>query len=269
MSRARTALVVAQREFTTLRRTPTVLVLALGFVVVVFGFVIAAGTGGYLPLILDLIAPMEILVPLLAFAFGYRAIRSDADRGELETIQTYPVDRSAFVGGVFLGRLAGLLPVVLVSLGLSALAVALAPGDEVSVVVRHGTVDTPVLFLRFVTLTALFTAVALAVAVAVSAAARSAREALAVAIALVIALVLGFDATIVAALSDGLIGPDALGTLTALSPNSAYRGLVYTLAVGDVYTRSAPTPSLVAGLAGLTLWFVGSLGVAVARVWRR
>ncbi|SDE77627.1 ABC transporter permease subunit [Halorientalis regularis] len=268
MSRARTALVVAQREFTTLLRTPTILVLALGFVVVVAGFVVAAGTGGYLPLILDLVAPMEILVPLLAFAFGYRAIQSDADRGELETIQTYPVRRLSFVGGVFLGRLAGLLPVVLVSLGLSAAAVVFAPGDAVSVVVRHGTVDAPVLFLRFATLTVLFTAVALAVAVAVSAAARSAREALAIAVVLVIALVLGFDATIVAALSGGLIGPDALGTLTALSPNSAYRGLVYTLAVGDVYTRSAPTPSLVAGVAGLTLWFVGALVVAVVRVWR-
>jgi ABC-2 type transport system permease protein len=104
--------------------------------------------------------------------------------------------------------------------------------------------------------------------VAVSAAARSAREALAIAVVLVIALVLGFDATIVAALSGGLIGPDSLGTLTALSPNSAYRGLVYTLAVGDVYTRSAPTPSLFAGLLGLTLWFVGALAVAVVRVWR-
>ncbi len=268
MSRGRAVLLVAQREFTTLLRTPTVLVLALGFVVVVAGFVGASGTGGYLPLILDLIAPMEILVPLLAFAFGYRAIRSDADRGELETIQTYPVSRRSFVSGVFLGRLAGLVPVVLVALGLSAAAVVFTPGDAVSVVVRHGTVDGPALFLRFVTLTVLFTAVALAVAVAVSAAARSAREALAVAVVLVIGLVLGFDATIVAALSGGLVGPDALETLTALSPNSAYRGLVYTLAVGDVYTRSAPTASLVAGMAGLTGWFVGALGVAIARVWR-
>ncbi|WP_336003208.1 ABC transporter permease subunit [Halorientalis halophila] len=267
MSGARDALVVAQREFATLLRTPTVLVLALGFLTVVVGFTVASGAGGYLPLILDLIAPVELLVPLLAFAFGYRAIRSDADRGELETIQTYPVSRVAFVGGVFLGRLAGLLPVVLVTLGIAGGVVAFSPGEQVSVIVSHGTIDGPALFLRFVTLTAVFTAVALAVAVAVSAVARSAREALAVAVALVIALVLGFDATLVAGLSGGLIDPGSLDTLTALSPNSAYRGLVYTLAVGDVYTRSAPTPSLVAGATGLTLWLVGALGIAVARVW--
>ncbi|AQL44312.1 hypothetical protein BV210_17015 [Halorientalis sp. IM1011] len=267
MSRTRNALVVAQREFTTLLRTPTILVLALGFVTVVVGFTVAAGSGGYLPLILDLIAPIELLVPLLAFAFGYRAIRSDADRGELETIQTYPVSRPAFVGGVFLGRLAGLLPVVLLTLGLAGALVAFSPGDQVSVIVSHGTVDAPALYLRFVTLTVVFTAVALAVAVAISATARSAREALAVAVVLVIALVLGFDATIVAGLSGGLIGPESLGTLTALSPNSAFRGLVYTLAVGDVYTRSAPTPSLVAGTVGLGLWLIGSLTIAVLRVW--
>lgn len=261
------ALVVAQREFLTLLRTRAVAVLALGYLAVVVGLAVAAGTAGYLPLTLDLLRPVEILVPVLAFAFGYRAILADAERGELETIRTYPVSRLVFVGGVYLGRLAGFLTVVLVPLLLAGALVAAGPAGRVSVVAAHGTVDSPAVYLRFVTLTAGFALVLLAIATAVSAVARSTREALALVTVLFIALVVGFDASVVAVISGGVVGPDAIAPLLALSPNSAYRGLVLTVAVGEVYTRGATAGAPLLSALGLLVWFGASLAVAVRTVW--
>ncbi|MFB6179715.1 MAG: ABC transporter permease [Halorientalis sp.] len=264
----RTMLVVAQREFQTLVRTRTIAVLALGYLAVVVGLVVAAGTGGYLPLTLDLLRPVEVLVPLLAFAFGYRAIFADAERGELETIRTYPISRSTFVGGVYLGRLAGFLSVLLVPLVLAGVLVATHPSEQVTVIASHQTIDSPTIYLRFVALTAGFGIVTLAVATTVSAVARSTREALALVTALFIALLVGFDASIVAALSGGLISAGQVEPLLAISPNSAFRGLVLRLAVGDVYSRGASAGSPLANALGLAAWFVLSLGIAVRSVWR-
>jgi ABC-2 type transport system permease protein len=260
--------VVAQREFQTLLRTRTVAVLALGYVAVLVGLVLAAGTAGYLPLTIDLLRPVEVLVPVLAFAFGYRSILADAERGELETIRTYPISRRTFVAGVYLGRLAGFLVVVLLPLVIAGALVATGGQEQVSVIAAHETVDTPAIFFRFVVLTALFAVVTLAIATAVSAVARSTREALALVVVLFLALVIGFDASLVAALSGGLVGPDQIAPLLAVSPNSAFRGLVYALAVGDAYTRGAVPGSPPLLLAGLALWFVGSLAVGVRTVWR-
>lgn len=264
----RTTFVFAQREFETLLRTKTIAVLALGYLAVLVGLVVAAGTGGWLPLTLDLMRPVEVLVPILAFAFGYRAIMADAERGELETIRTYPVSRPAFVVGVYLGRLAGFLAVVLVPLLIAGAFVAFSPSEQVRVLAAHGTIDTPAIYFRFVTLTAAFGLVTLAIATAVSAVARSTREALALVSVLFISLVIGFDASIVAALSGGIISPSQVEPLLAFSPNSAYRGLVLSVAVGEAFTRGAGAGSAVANLVGLVSWLVVSLAVAVRTVWR-
>ncbi|MFB6165412.1 MAG: ABC transporter permease [Haloarculaceae archaeon] len=261
------AVVVAQREFETVVRTRTIAVLALGYVAVILGLVVAAGTAGYLPLTYDLLTPVEVLVPVLAFAFGYRSILADAERGELETVRTYPVSRASYVAGVYLGRLAGFLTVVLGPLLLAGAFVAVFGKGHVSVIATHRTIDSPAIYFRFVALTAGFALVALAIATAVSAVARSTREALALVAVLFVALVVGFDASIVAALTGGLLGPDRLAPVLALSPNSAYRGLVLSLAIGETYTRGAPTGSALLNALGLLAWTVAAGAVAVRSVW--
>ncbi|MEA5408554.1 hypothetical protein VB773_13905 [Haloarculaceae archaeon H-GB2-1] len=97
--------VVAQRELLSLVRNPVVLALAAGFVAitVALGWLGNAG-GGYVPLTLTLQAPLEILVPLLGFALGYRAVADERARGELSVVRTYPLDRWTYLGGVVLGR---------------------------------------------------------------------------------------------------------------------------------------------------------------------
>lgn len=263
-------LVLVERELQTVRRTRTFALLAAGFAAVVLGVAWTGGgvRGGYVPVALDLLAPMEVLVPVLAFAFGYRAVRGDADRGELDTLRTYPLSRASLVLGVYVGRAAALLVVVLGSLLLAGLVVPLAAGPSTDVIASHAGADSALLYLRFVALTAGFALVALAVAVTASAAARSGRQALVLAVGLLLALVVALDLAVVASLAGGLVPDGGLAWLVAASPNSAYRGLVLETVVGAVTapeTRAA-VPAL--NVAGLLAWLVGALVVAAVSVWK-
>ncbi|WP_132059151.1 ABC transporter permease subunit [Halorussus amylolyticus] len=259
-------LAVVGRELTTVVRTRAFLALTAGFAAVVGMLAWTANAGGYVPLVLDLLAPVEVLVPALALAFGYRALLGDDERGELDVVRTYPVSRATFVFGTYLGRASALLVAVLVPLLAVAAVVPLSGGTESSFLATHAGMDSPIRYVRFVVLTAGFALVVAAVAIAISATAGTARAGLALATAFGVALVLGFDAGLVAGLAGGVVPDAALPSLLALSPNSAFRGLVLETVVGGVETGT-PAASPVAGLAGLGAWLVASLAVAVFAVW--
>ncbi|WP_379797275.1 ABC transporter permease subunit [Haloplanus sp. GCM10025708] len=167
---------------------------------------------------------MELLVPALAIAFGYRAVLGDARRGELDVLQTYPLSKPTFVLGVYLGRVTALLVVVLVPLLLVGAVVPFVGGTQSSVLATHAGADSAFLYLRFLTLTALFSMVGLGVALAVSATADSVRAAIALGLGFLVVLVVGLDVGIVAALGAGVVGEGSLQWVLALSPNSAFRG---------------------------------------------
>jgi ABC-2 type transport system permease protein len=259
---------VAQREFLTVLRTPMLLALAAGYLVLTTGIAWLSVAGAYVALVLDLLTPVEVLVPVLAFAFGYRAILGDRESGELETLRTYPVDRLAYVGGVYLGRAVAVLSVVLSGLVVSALFVPLSTGRELSFTASHATVDSPALYLRFVVLTAVFALVVLAVAVLVSATARSSRGGLALAVGVVVALVVGLDSAVISALSGGFLSPDALTALLAVSPNSAFRSLVFGLSVGPTGATVPDGPAVGVAALGLAGWGLLAVGAATVTVWR-
>ncbi|MFC7081679.1 hypothetical protein [Halorussus caseinilyticus] len=126
--------------------------------------------------------------------------------------------------------------------------------------------DSPLLYLRFVVLTAAFALVLMGAALAISTTAGTTRAGIVVAVALGVALVVGFDAGIVAGLAGGVVPEGALELVLALSPNSAFRGLVLETVVGGVES-GAPAASPVASVLGLLLWLVGTLAVAVVTVW--
>ena len=258
-------LAVLEREYTTLLRTRSLLALAFGFAVVVVGLAWVAGTTGYVPATLNLLTPVEVLVPALAVAFGYEAVLGDRTRGELDVIRTYPLDRREYLLAVYVGRATGLLFAVLVPLFVVAALVATTGGAKTSVVASHAGADSFVLYVRFVVLTALLALVALAVAVAVSAAASGPRSAAALGLGAVFALVVGLDLAIVAGLG-AAFPADALPVVLAFSPTGAYRGLVLgnVLDVALAAAPSAGAPLL--SLAGLVVWLVGSLGLAVLAV---
>ena len=262
-------LVVATRELRTIARTPALLSLAAAFAVslVAVAWAGTGGGGGFVPLTLDLLVFVEVLVPLLAVAFGYRSILGDRETGELDVLRTFDVSRFAYVGGVYLGRALALVSIVVGSLFAVGLAVPFLSVDVSTFLAVNAAADSGVRYVRFVVLSVIFTLVVLAVMVAISAAARTVRTAFALATTFAAVLVLGIDTTLVAGLAAGLVSEESLATLLALSPNSAFRGLVLSTAVGTVSGAAVSAGTPLTNLAGLGWWWLGGVGVAVWRVW--
>ncbi|ELZ84168.1 hypothetical protein C455_00647 [Haloferax larsenii JCM 13917] len=256
---------IATRELRTVVRTPAVVALAVVFALTVVG-VAAAGSGargGYVPLVLDLLPFVEALVPLLGFALCYRTVLSDRRSGELDVLQTFGVSRPAYVGGVFLGRSLALVAVVFGSLLVAGATVPVLSPEKPTFLALNAAADSPAAFARFAVLAVVFALSTASVALAVSAAARTARQAIALAVGLLVAFVVGVDAAAVAGLATGRFGIDTVPHLLALSPNGAFRSLVFGVAVE---TGQATTP-LVA-LVGLGGWLAGALFVAVVTAWK-
>ena len=263
------ALDVAERELLTVLRTPALRVLAAGFVLVTVGVPWLGETGSYLGLVLDLLLPVEVLVPVLAFAFGYRSLLGDAQSGELETLATYPVSSPGYVASVYLGRAVAVLGVVLLGLGAAGAFVALTGEPQLSVVASHAAADSPALYLRYVLSTALFALAVLAVAVLVSAVARSSRGGLGLAAVAVVALTGGLDAALIGSVGRGATAADGVPTaLLALSPNSAYRRLVFESSVAPVGLAVPGGSTALLGTVALVGWLTVALAAASLLTWR-
>ncbi|WP_336135499.1 ABC transporter permease [Natronomonas amylolytica] len=261
-------LAVVRREITTMARTRAYAVLTVLLAGVLLGIVERsdAVAGGYVPSAVDLLLPMEVLVPVIAIALGYRAFSGDND--DTAVLKTYPVSNASLVAGVFFGRLVGLAAVVGLPL-LSVMAlVALTPGIDSAVFATTGGIDSPILFVRFVALTVLFGAAVLGVTLAASILARSSRAALALAVGIFVAVVVGGDLLVLGGLAAGSIPEDGLDVALALSPNSAYRGLVFEHVVGVAAEREGfidPRSSAVMLLA----WTAFGLVAATVGLSRR
>ncbi|WP_135662585.1 ABC transporter permease subunit [Halorhabdus rudnickae] len=265
----RNTLVVAQRAFDSVTRSRALIAVAFGYGFAVLGFAWASRGGGYLALSMNLLTPLEVLVPLVAVAVGYRSILDDRLRGELDVFRSYPLAGRSYVLGTFLGRGAALLVIVVVPLVLATGTVLLFRVERISVLATHATADSPIVYLRMVVLTAVFALVALAVIVGISSFTASSRGGLALAVVTVLALVVGLDLGVVAGLATDVVPADALDVLLAGSPLSAYRGLVFELAVGSVAPRVVSGGiDPVAAFGSLTLWTVGSLSIAAYTVFR-
>jgi ABC-2 type transport system permease protein len=265
--RLRSLRAVAQRAFDTVVRTRAYLALALVYGLAVVALPLAGGVGGYLPLVLDLSTPVEVLVPLVAFGFGTWSVLADAASGELDAIRTFPVDRSTYVLGTFLGRAVGLLVVVLAPLVALGVSVPFVREPSTAVFVSHATVDSPTFFARFVALVAAYALVSLALAMAVSSLAQSRRAAVAAAAVVALAAVVGVDALVVLGLAQGVVGADTLAVALGLSPTGAFRGLVLSTATGGIVSTGPPAANVTASLVGLLGWFAVGLAVATLGAW--
>ncbi|MEF8852597.1 MAG: ABC transporter permease [Haloarculaceae archaeon] len=261
------AVALAQREFDTVVRTRTYAGLAVTFGLVVVALPTVGGLGGYLPLVLDLFTPVELLVPVLGFGFGAWTVLADAQSGELDVVRTYPVERSTYVVGAYLGRAVALVVAILVPLALLGVATPLVREPATSVLASHGTVDSPVYVLRFAALTSVYGLVTLALGMAVSSLARSRRSGVAAAVLALLVVVLGFDLVVVLGVGQGLLGPDTLAIALGASPPAAFRGLVLRTAAAGLVETGPPAASVAASVLGLAGWFVVGIGVATWRAW--
>jgi len=260
--------VLARREATTVLTTRAFGLLVVALAVLAAGLVSVSGAAasGYLPAVVDLLPALELLVPLLAFTVGYRALLDDRRRGELAVLSTFPVSRATVVASVLVGRgvalTAGIVAALLPTMGL----VWFAGGPTTQLVATHSSTDSAVLFLRLLSSTTLFGLAALSVAVAVSAVAGGTRSAAATLVALWVALTAVVDLGLVEALDT--LGSEAVLAVLALSPAGAYRGIVLQTVVDVATAGSIRAAAPLASAVGLCCWVVGGAGVATYAIWR-
>jgi hypothetical protein len=256
---------VFRRELSTAVRTPGYGVLALGLLAVLGGIVAVGGGGGtgFVPAVVDLLLPTEVLVPLLAVALGYRALLSDAASGELAVIRTYPVGVSSYVLGVLLARLVALLAIVAIPFALVGGYVWFTAAPDTGIYATHAGVDSPLLYVRFVALVALLGAAFLSLSAALSAVASTRRSALALALLALVAGVLGGDLAILRSLAAGA-SPAGLPTQLALTPNGAFRGLVFETVIGVAFAPDGGVVDVGRAVGSLVGWTLGGGAVAVA-----
>jgi len=244
---------VVEREIRVLGRSRSVWLLGVGFFGIVVTIAVLGGQAGYVPLVLALLTPVEVLVPVLVVALGYRAILGDRLRGELKVLDTFPVTPIRYGFGVYCGRLGVVLVIVVVTL-LAAVGIVPLSESTSGILARSGGLDSPVYYARFVALTVVFAGVVLAITLLVSSVARSARRGLVSAVALLLLVVVGFDLAVVAGVGQGWITERGLGLALAVSPVSAYRGLVMTYAVEPAVTMPVRAASPIANVFSLLVW---------------
>lgn len=256
---------VVRRELRTVTRTRVHLLLSGGFALAVIGLVWLSGATGFVPAVLSLLTPLEVLLPVLTAAFVYRSILGDRERGELALVRTYPAPIRTYVAGVYLGRATALLGTLLVPLLFVLVMIALTSVDA-TFIVQHSGLDSPTLFVRFAVLTALFVAVLTAIFTALSAVVRVVRRGVALAVALVVVLVVGLDLAIVAGLATEILPESALPVVLTLTPNGAYRSLVLETVVAPVVTSPVQAGAPLPALLGLLAWAAGSLVVGTLAI---
>lgn len=266
MSRRLTALgTVFRRELATVLRTPVYGVLALGLLVVLGGLLTVGGGGktGFLPTVVDLLLPTELLVPLLAVVLGYRALLTDFRSGELAVIQTYPVGIGSYAAGVLLARAVALLAVVGIPYAVVGGYVWVTAAPETGIFATHAGVDSPLLFVRFLAFVALLGLAYLSLSVALSTLVASRRAAIAAGILLLVAGVLGGDLAVSRALTGGT-SPSAIPELLALTPHGAFRGLVFEHVIGVAFAPDGKFVATGRAVASLIGWSVAGVLTAVA-----
>ena len=271
MSTVQVVQTVLVRELLTLVRSRAYLGLVAGVTLVSFG-ILFAGEGaevGYVPAAIDLLLPFELLVPAVAIALGYRTITDDARRGELEVLETYPVPAWAYVFGIYAGRALGLVVALALPLALVGLYLATQSPPDPSTIATHSGIDSPALFVRFVSLTLLYGLVVLALALAVSALAWSHRTAIMLAVVILGLVIVGVDLVLLRGFGTGWIAEQQLTTALAASPASAYRGLTFETVLYVALDTESGYASPVASAIGLFVWLVVALGLTMVGVSRR
>lgn len=256
---------VLERELWTVARSRGFYALAGGFALLVFGLAFAMELSSYVPLVLSLLLPLEVVVPALAAAFGFRSVLADREREELTVLRTFPITPSSYILGIYVGRLVPLFVTIGIPLFCLWVAIPLFGGAETFLYQTSG-LDSPVLYFRFVSLTLLFGAVLLSLMVLISSLVDTGRRALVLVIATVLVSTLGIDLVTIFATS-GTSAARAAPALTAFGPNGAYRSLVLALVVGPVLSGGVDVTLLVVGAISLLLWLFAPLLVSSVIVW--
>lgn len=256
---------VFRREFATVLRTPGYGVLAVGLLALLGGVIVVGGGAatGFVPAVVDLLLVTEVVVPLVAFVLGYRALLVDAETGELAVIRTYPVTVAGYVAGVFLARVLAFLAVVVVPYAVIGGVVWATAAPDTTIFATHSGVDSPLLYVRFLGLLVPFGTAYLSLATVVSAVVSSRRAAVAVGVLAFVVAVPGGDLAVLRSLATGT-DPSAVPGLLALTPNGAFRGLVFEGVIGVAFAPDGGFVDVGRAVGSLLAWTGGGVAVSTA-----
>lgn len=256
---------VFRRELATVFSTPGYGVLGVGLLAVLAGLVTVGGGGGtgFIPGVVDLLLPTEVIVPVIAVVLGYRALLTDAASGELAVIRTYPVSIAGYVVGVLLARLLALLAVVVVPFALIGVYIWATATPDTTIYATHAGVDSPLLYVRFLAFVVLLGTSYLSLAAAVSALASGRRSAVALGVLVLVGGILGGDLALLRSLATGT-SATMIPDLLALTPNGAFRGLVFEYVIGVAFAPDGPFVTTGRAIGTLVGWTAASVAGSIA-----
>mgnify|MGYP007116953292 CR=1 FL=1 len=254
MSRVSGPLVaVIGRELQSVVGTPAGWAIAGGVGTAVVTLATLSASGGYQATAVDLVVLLEVLIPAMGAALGYRAVLHDRLRGEWAIHRAIGIAPRTYVIGLILGQTTAAGLIIGGSLSVASLVVAVRRTRPIAFIASNPAVADPAAMLWLTGLSVAYTGVVAAVVMVLSAMVRGRRDAIIGAVMLVGLLVVGLDAVAIAT-------PTPLPVLVALSPGAAYRTLVLSVGVG--LTTEAPVSAAVVG-------WIGWIGVATAVSIRR
>ena len=247
-------LAVVARELQSVVGTPAGWAIAGGAGTAVLTIACLSAPMGYQATAIDLLVLLEVLVPAVGVALGYRAVLQDRLRGEWAIHRAIGVAPRTYVLGLLLGQTTAAGLIIGGSLSVASVVVALRRTRPIAFLASTPAVADPAAMLWLTGLTVAYTGVIAAIVMVLSSLVRRRRGAVLGAVVVVGLLVVGIDAV-------AIVLPTPLPVLVAMSPGSAYRTLVLTVAVG--LTPDAPVG---AALLGWFTWLSGATLLSIRRL---
>ncbi|CDK38766.1 copper ABC transporter permease [Halorubrum sp. AJ67] len=149
-----------------------------------------------------------------------------------------------------------------VPFALVGLYVWITATPDTGIFATHSGVDSPLLFVRFLAFVLLFGTAYLSLAAAVSALASSRRSAIALGLLALLVGVLGGDLAILRSLAGGMSPEEIAGAIT-LTPNGAFRGLIFEHVIGVAFTPDGRFVQTSRAVGSLVVWILAGIAVAV------
>lgn len=247
-------LAIVRREIRSLVGSPTGWVVMGGAVAAVLGVATLSAPGGYQATAVDLLVVLEVLVPAVGVALGYRAVLHDRLSGEWAVHRAMGVRPRTYLQGVFIGQVTVVGLVIGGSLTVAMAIVAAGRARPVAFLASSPAVADPSAMLWLVGLSIGYAVPIVALVMLLSVWAQRRRDAILGAVVVVGLVVIGLDAA-------AIVTAVPLPVMVVLSPGAGYRALVLTVGVG----LSAPGP-VTAALLGWAVWTLVAVGVTLRRL---
>jgi ABC-2 type transport system permease protein len=247
-------LAIAGRELQSVVATPAGWAVIGGTLAAVLLTAVLSAPGGYQATSVDLYVMLELLIPMVGVAIGYRGLLQDRLSGEWSIHRAMGVRPSRYVIGALTGQATVLGLLVGTGTAGAAVLVWIGRTRPLSFLASNPAVADPAPMLWLIGLSVAYGVVIAAVVGLLSVYARGRRSAVLGSVVVVGALIVGLDAVTIATSTP-------LSVMVLVSPGAAYRTLVLTLGVG--LTTGGPVLLALLGWIG---WVLIAVALSVRRL---